>query len=186
MFETLNTNLPTLGGKRKEKKGLFQRILNAISWLFLGVFVATLILTAVSNLNLLGGYRSLIVQSGSMEPTIMTGDVIIIAKANDYLKNDVITFKDEENSVTTHRIYALSEDNQKIYETKGDANRAEDDAKVLFEQIMGKVILVIPRLGYFLFFIRSKTGLILFVGLPALLIIVDELINIKKAVRHKS
>lgn len=182
MFENIDSSPPVI---RKKRKNIFQSLLNIISWAFISLFVFSLLFTAVSNLNILGGYRSLIVQSGSMEPTIMTGDVIIIAKANDYVKNDVITFQDEEGLITTHRLITIAEKEPKVYSTKGDANRVSDDASVVFDQIMGKVILTVPKLGYFLIFVRSKIGMTVFVGIPALLIIIDEIANIIAATKRQ-
>lgn len=165
---------------------LLQKVINVFAWVFLGVFIIGLILTVAANLNVLGGYRQLVVQSGSMEPTIMTGDVIIIAKVNSYQKNDVITFQDNEKGITTHRIYEIDEvGGEKQFVTKGDANRAQDNNTISEKEIMGKVVLTIPKLGYFIFFLRSKIGFIIFLIVPALLIIVDETINIFKQLKTK-
>jgi len=170
-----------------KSKKIYQIVVNIISWLFLGLFVTVLIITAVSNLNVIGGYKSLIVQSGSMEPTIMTGDVIIIAKAPTYLKNEVITFIDNEDQLTTHRIAEVTTvGSQAQYGTKGDANRDQDNDNVARSQVLGKVILTVPKLGYFLTFVRSPVGLVIFVGLPALLIIIDEIIKIIGAIKQKN
>lgn len=165
---------------------VLQKLINIFAWVFLALFGIGLILTLVANFNSIGGYRQLIVQSGSMEPTIMTGDVIVIAKATSYQKNDVITFQDSEKSITTHRIYEVDEiGGEKQFITKGDANRAQDNNVVSANQIMGKVVLTIPRLGYFIFFLRSKIGVVIFLIIPACLIVVDEIINIIKQVQSK-
>jgi signal peptidase len=166
----------------KTKKNIFQILLNIFSWGFLGAFALMLIITAVSNLSVFGGYKSLIVQSGSMEPTIMTGDVVVIGKAIKYLTNDVITFNDEEGYITTHRII---EANNNVYKTKGDANREQDSESVEESQVMGKVILTVPKLGYFITFVRSGKGLIIFVFIPAFLIVIDELIKIVITAKNK-
>lgn len=168
----------------KNEKNIFQKFLNIVSWLFLGAFLVALVFTAISNLNFSGGYKSLIVQSGSMEPSIMAGDVIIIAKESVYQKNDVVTFTDAEGYTTTHRIIDKTSNSNKIV-TQGDANRVQDNEEITQEQILGKVILTIPKLGFFLSFIRSGKGLLIFVFIPALLIVIDEISHIYKAVKEK-
>jgi len=165
---------------------IFQKFINIFAWIFLALFGVGLILTLAANLNVLGGYRLLIVQSGSMEPTIMTGDVIVIAKANTYQKNDVITFQDSQKSITTHRVYEAEEvGGEKLFTTKGDANRVQDNDVVSERLVMGKVILTIPKLGYFIYFLRSKIGFVIFLIIPACLIVIDEIINIFKLTGSK-
>jgi len=167
------------------KKNLFQIIINTVSWFFIAAFVIGFFITAISNFNVIGGYKSLIVQSGSMEPTIMTGDVIIVAQASSYRQNEVITFYDIDGYLTTHRIFEIVSGSSPRYVTKGDANRVQDNNEVSLTQIIGKVILTIPKLGYFIGFTRSKIGLIIFILVPAALIIIDEVIRIIKTAQKK-
>ncbi len=89
------------------------------------------------------GYSSLKVVSGSMQPKIKVGDVVIIKNSNNYNINDIITFKDE-GSYITHRIIKI--DNGKIT-TKGDFNNKKDDKIIKMKDVVGKVILVIPFMG---------------------------------------
>lgn len=89
------------------------------------------------------GYSSLKVVSGSMQPKIKVGDVVIIKNSNNYNINDIITFKDE-GSYITHRIIKI--DNGKIT-TKGDFNNKKDDKIIKTKDVVGKVILVIPFMG---------------------------------------
>lgn len=140
-----------------------------------------------SNFSLFGGYRSYVVQSGSMEPAIMTGDVIIIQNKDSYFINDVITFKEQEGRLVTHRIVAIDEPaTGKTYSTKGDANRTGDDNAISKSQIEGKVRLVIPRLGFFISFIKSQRGYIFLIIVPAIVFILDELIKVKKNAKTRN
>ena len=83
--------------------------LNVVSYLFFLLLLIVGFLTLSSNTSLLGSYESLLVRSGSMEPTIMTGDVIFAKQLNQYNKNDVVAFKDEGDRVITHRIVKIDE-----------------------------------------------------------------------------
>lgn len=83
------------------------------------------------------GYTTLIVGSGSMQPELMVGDVIIIKECDNYNKNDIITFNVDNEYLVTHRIIEKNEDH---YITKGDNNNSADERIVLEESIEGKLI----------------------------------------------
>lgn len=85
--------------------------------------------------------RFLIICSGSMEPKIPTGSIVIVTNIyKSYDFGDVITYKKSEQYIT-HRI--VSKLNRE-YITKGDANRTIDLCRVKEKDIIGKVIFVIP------------------------------------------
>lgn len=80
---------------------------------------------------------ALVVSSGSMQPELAIGDVIIIKEVNDYKENDIITYNVNNEYLVTHRIIEINEDN---FITKGDNNTSKDKEIVLKENIEGKVI----------------------------------------------
>lgn len=135
-----------------------------------------------SNFNVFSGYKSFLVQSGSMEPAIMTGDIIIIHPQDSYVKNDTITFSGSEGRTVTHRIAEEEKKNgEQHFLTKGDANRSQDEDSITQDKIIGKVALVIPKLGYLVAFSKSLTGLIILALVPTALFLLDELVKIKNA-----
>lgn len=144
-------------------------------------------LTAISTLNFPGNYKMMVVLSGSMEPAIKTGSVVVVKPADSYQKGDIITFEDRETKTTsvTHRIVEVKEkDGNKFFVTKGDANDAPDSNEVSQDQIVGKTLFSIPYIGYPVNFTKTLEGLIVLVVIPATLIIYSEIINIKnEAVR---
>lgn len=145
-----------------------------------GFFVATL-------LPLPGNAEVKIVKSGSMEPAIPTGSVVVIAPARAYVVGDVITFgEDSPREVpTTHRIVAVEGVGERaVYTTKGDANEEPDVAPVAAREVIGRVWLHVPYAGFVLDFARKPMGFALLIGLPALLIIFDELLTIWGEVRR--
>ncbi len=159
---------------------LIKIILDLASWAVLGVVLLMVVTTIGSNSDVFGGYRSLLVQSGSMEPTIMTGDIIVIQDHNQYNKNDVVTFKDSDRIVTHRIIEEDGEGSDRIFQTKGDANRSADEARIRQNDILGEVIFTIPKLGYMVAFGQSLPGLIVLVIIPATLLVVNELIKTKQ------
>ncbi len=114
-----------------------------------------------------------------MEPSIMTGDIIVIHQIEKYIKNDVVTFQNEESRIITHRIVEITnKSGDTFFVTKGDANRSEDEGVVSASNILGKVIYVIPKLGFLVAFSKSLPGLIMLVAVPALALIISEVIKI--------
>jgi len=169
----------------RRKKSIFKIIFDLSSWFFLIAFAAIVIFTLGSNSNLFGGYKSFLVQSGSMEPTIMTGDIILVHSQPQYFINDTITFFCSDNRIVTHRIIKSSNEGEEtVFNTKGDANRSVDSDIATLDKIIGKVILVIPKLGYFVAFAKSLPGLIILIFIPTFFLILDELFRLKGNVQH--
>lgn len=89
------------------------------------------------------GYTFFEVASGSMKPTLNVNDVILVRIGNENLKNeDIIAFK-SENAIITHRILFIEGN---IITVKGDSNNVVDKP-IVKEQVIGKVVKVIPKLG---------------------------------------
>ena len=143
-----------------------------------GALVVTL-LTAVALPNAIG-MRSFTVMSGSMEPTIHVGDVVIDTKIRplDARPGDAVTFSDPtgRKRLITHRIRNLHVKRNVVQVvTKGDANNVVERWTVPAGGRIGRVALRIPRLGYPLVYAHSRYGLIGLVGIPALLLCLLEL-----------
>lgn len=154
----------------------------AIGALTLGAFLVLL------QTSLLPGYEVRIVQSGSMEPAIRTGSVVVVSQQERYEAGEVITFGEVagDQIPTTHRI--VSEqliDGELAYTTKGDANEEADLEPVLANDVRGKVLFDIPWLGFILDFARQPLGFVLLIGIPASLIAIEEITNIYAALRGR-
>lgn len=88
------------------------------------------------------GYTFFEVATGSMANTINIGDIVVVKVNEAFKENDIIVYK-EENSFITHRVIKI--DGQNLI-TRGDANNSEDKP-IKSDQILGKVIYVIPKIG---------------------------------------
>ena len=121
------------------------------------------------------GYSMLIVASPSMTGAIEAGDAIIIKNSDSYAVGDVITyFPEDESFSVTHRIVRMEGD--KFY-TKGDANQSEDSDPVLIEQIVGKVVVKLDKVGYFIEWLKSPVGIIFaatFIVLLIMIIVIED------------
>lgn len=144
-------------------------------------------LAALSAFGLPKSFRLFVVQSGSMEPTVKTGSLVIVQPENQYKKNDIITFKSRPDAdirnpglLITHRIVDIKEDKGEVFfTTKGDANNAPDMESRPAGNVLGKVVFSIPYLGYPVGFAKTQTGFILLIVIPATIIVYSEAITIK-------
>ena len=142
-----------------------------------GLFLATL-------LPIPGNIEVKIVKSGSMEPTIMTGSIVVVKPAASYGVGDVVTFgEDTQRQIpTTHRIIAAYGGG--AFQTQGDANEEADPQAITERDIIGKVVFAAPYAGYVLDFARQPIGFTLMIGIPAGIIVIDELLKIFSEVRR--
>ncbi|MDR1431335.1 MAG: signal peptidase I [Propionibacteriaceae bacterium] len=99
---------------------------------------------------------ALTVLTGSMEPNLSPGDMIVVAgvdpSGSDVQAGDVITFMPypDDPTLITHRVIgkAISPSQGVIFTTQGDANGAPDEP-VLAKQVRGKMLYNVPYIGYF-------------------------------------
>lgn len=160
----------------------------AVYYILVGGIALIAIFLIVSILPIPGNYEMKIVLSGSMEPAIKTGSIIIVKPESDYRIGDVISFgKDTKKDIpTTHRIYDIKVNGGKeYYITKGDANNASDSREISKKQIIGKVVLDIPYLGYIIAEAKQPIGFALIIIIPALIIIFDESRKIYGEIKRK-
>lgn len=100
----------------------------------------------------------LIVISDSMAPTIKKGDLLLIAKDDQFEVDEIISFKNE-GLIATHRVAEIEQNDSKEnikYKTKGDANKSTDYRLVETKNILGKVMIIIPYLGIVFMIFKSK------------------------------
>lgn len=117
------------------------------SWLLTGLASIVIIWFAMGVFT----YAPRVILSGSMEPEIKTGDVVITHKiaGKDARVGDIILFPYEKDMKVTHRIIAVSDQQgAKLFTTKGDANPEPDSNLVPEDNVQGKVVTVIPKMGW--------------------------------------
>jgi signal peptidase len=131
---------------------------------------------------LVGGSFSSVVMGGSMEPTIHVGSIVIVrrVKPEDVRVGDIIAFRTGE-SRTIHRVIEkVVEGGFFYFRTKGDANEDPDPWIVKPEDVLGELQLTIPYYGYLIWFAQTPIGIILFIIVPAIILIANEVRNILK------
>lgn len=129
------------------------------------------------------GYKPFIVLSGSMEPTINTGDLAISKEVDTKtLKvGDIISFKIKENIVVTHRIVEITtQDGETAYITKGDNNYENDQNPVRASSVEGIYIKKLDGMGNFAMFLQKPIGFITVAAIPLIIIIIAQTYSSKQ------
>ncbi|MCK4520491.1 signal peptidase I [Candidatus Parcubacteria bacterium] len=164
------------------------KIFKIIYYIFIAFIAAVALLLIISVLPITGNFKVLTVLSGSMEPDIKTGSVVVVKPVDNYKIEDIITFtnsKKPDESVT-HRIYDMKvNEGVPVYITKGDANNVPDTREIREKDIIGKVLLDIPYLGYAVNFAKKPLGFALIIIVPAMIIIGDEIRKIYGELKKK-
>ena len=121
------------------------------------------------------GMHTYTVRSGSMDPAIATGDVIVTKSISptEARVGDVVTFVDPEGSgsLITHRVRAIRQQGDRTaVVTRGDANNAFERWSVPSDGSIGQVAYRIPMLGRALAPLSSTLGKAGLIVIPALLL----------------
>ena len=122
------------------------------------------------------GFSTAVIASGSMEPELSSGDIILMHQQDNYETGDIITFQ-SGGSLVTHRIAAITGEG---YITRGDANNADDAEPAAQENVLGEVVACIPRAGSFIFFLKTPLGLTILILAGFLLIELPFLLGRKR------
>ena len=182
--------------KRVKRKKTRKKIIDIIFYPIIAIIVLVNIVLLVQKLKYpnkipnLFGYKVFAIVSGSMEPTINIGDVIIVqeVKKEDLKVGDIITFKESDNTqaTVTHRIVNITERNEEtMYETRGDHNNTNDEKLVKYQDIEGIYKLKIEKIGNTFMKFKSGTFVIIVIIAGYLIYsIIDRKSEIKD-IRHQ-
>ena len=149
------------------------KIFTTVILIALIVLVAFMFFTRLTgNAPSLFGYHFFRVSSGSMEPELMIGDVILTKDTppEGIKKGDIITYKSESGEMKgyeiTHRVVTEPSvtDGVYKYQTQGDAKGAPLDPVITYDQVVGKYICKIPLIDKLYSFFLTKFGLITIVA----------------------
>lgn len=109
------------------------------------------------------GWRQMVISSGSMEPAIAVGDLILVREQPAYRVGEVVTYRLPDGAYITHRIIALTDAGELILQ--GDANNTPDEP-ILPGAVVGRVERIVPKIGNFILWLKTVPGMlcILFAG----------------------
>ena len=129
------------------------------------------------------------ISSDSMNPKLKTNDIIIVKKGyenEEFKPGNIITFKRSDGELITHRISKVVLSNmQKAYRTKGDNNEIEDEEIVEYEDIVGKVVYVLPSVGSAVHILKNKVFFSGCIVILLLLVLYDLRIKRRKLDRKR-
>ena len=111
------------------------------------------------------GCGASVVLSGSMEPELSVGDLLIVVERENYYVDDIVVYQ-SGNLPVVHRIMEID---QETVITKGDANNVNDDPFPT-TAIKGKVILAVPLVGHLVWMLKSPVAVIIMLGAAILLV----------------
>lgn len=122
--------------------------LSILCWFYLSVM--TFLFAWVVIVWTFVGWKPMVVTTGSMQPAINPGDIVLSAPPEDDVRLDagtVITFEDpvRPGALITHRIDTVNPDGS--YTTRGDANSSADSHEVTTEELTGVGRLLVPAVG---------------------------------------
>jgi len=185
---------------KKEKasriKSIIKAVFNLLSYLILAgltIFIVYMLVFMLKGMNgdeppTVLDHQIYIVQSNSMSPTFKTGSLLIIKKVDvtAIRENDIITFRrNRDNVATTHRVMSILNDEGLQFVTRGDANNVDDPLPVSAEDVSGIVVASLPYIGYFIGFIRTKQGLLVCIIIPALILMIFQVLKLLKEEKKK-
>ena len=152
------------------------KLINLIWILTMCLFIVLTVFSVVQRVSgtlqpMFMGWGIAFVKTGSMEPTIPVGSMVLIHEQNSYSCGDIVIYPHESGNFTvTHRIIYM---NDGLVVTRGDANKTADPS-FLEEQIIGKIILWIPYVGYAFAALKNPIILISVLGFFVFLLYLDN------------
>ena len=172
--------------KKSKGKKIVGSILTAILVVVLVFFLVVIVQVKKSNKPFFFGYGVYFVLSGSMEPTIMTHDVIVVKQVSsmeDLSPQDIITYHGREGELAgktvTHRIIRIEGD--KIV-TKGDSTmNVKEDPAITYDAVIGKYVKTSAFLTTMYSVFTSKYGFLFIVFIPLLILLIVQFVNFRRA-----
>ena len=125
--------------------------------------------------------------SPSMNPVIKVYDVVVNIKPSgpeDIEIGDIITYvstnSTSEGMTITHRVVAITkaENGNYEYQTQGDNNSEPDGVLVTYDNVIGKEIMIIPKLGKIQFLLANKKSWLLLLLIPVMLFIFKDIYDL--------
>lgn len=153
--------------KQVKWKNIIRLVLLILCGILLGVnvYLANANSLVGNQLPMPFGYGAAVVLSGSMEPTLSKGDLIVVEEADSYAVDDMVVYQDGR-SLVVHRVIEITEEG---VITQGDANNTPD-APVEAKVIKGKVWFYIPWVGELVNLLKTPIGTIVILASAILLV----------------
>lgn len=126
-------------------------------------------------------YKTALILSGSMEPTLSVDDLVIVKRADEIKTGDIIAFYDESANKVMHRVIDVEGD---TITTQGDANNAAD-TPISRDKVCGKYVEKVKYLGKIVKFIKTPVGVTICFVLTVIILLIPEKYQSKHAKEEK-
>lgn len=144
-----------------------------------------IVLLLIIGFNFLGPFRMCAVPTGSMEPNIPTWSLCLVNVRTPYEKieeGDVVVYVRKSDGLRIiHRVIAITDEGMV---TKGDANSIDDGVSVTPDNLFGRYLFHIPKLGRLPMLIRTPAGIAVVAAL-AVGLLVWSVADDAKALKRK-
>jgi signal peptidase I, archaeal type len=164
-------HVPTLGAR------------SVVHGLVLALTIASVSVAILVRAMPLTGRQTLVVAGPSMAPALPVGTAIVVEPVDPatLAVGDVVSLRGgPARAIFTHRIIRLvPRDGGLWLETKGDANPTADPSILPASDVMGRVAIAIPYVGYLVALASSPSGIVLIVALGLLLLMVGWVLDPK-------
>ncbi|WP_284139246.1 signal peptidase I SipW [Virgibacillus sp. LDC-1] len=179
--------------QQDRKKKAWTMVSNTMSTLLIVVLLGMTILVLSARASggepELFGYQVKTVLSGSMEPAFDTGSVIIVKQMenpNAISKGDVITYKQSNSQLVTHRVIeVINQGEATQFRTKGDNNKNPDMNLVLPQNVTAKYTgITVPFIGYLLGYASTPLGVALLLIVPGIMLLAYSIFTIHRALKE--
>ncbi len=120
------------------------------------------------------GYKAFVVRTNSMEKTFLINDLIIVKEGQiaKVQTGDIISFQTPNRQVIVHRVYSISDLNDRKIATKGDNRDTVDDIVITDDNYEGKVVARLKGLGKVVLFLQSTVGMLICLSIPLIIFII--------------
>ncbi len=187
--------------KNGKKRGVLYTISKTISWCIMTILciIGALLITyiAVNKIALAKGEKQpfglYTIISPSMTPNIQVYDVVFVVKTNpeDIQIGDILSYYSTNsyfgNTPITHRVVEkYNTGTGYTFRTRGDANPVNDNEIIDEDHIVGVTKMVIPQLGRVQFFLASKFGWFTIILIPAVGVIIYDILKLFKLIKIKN
>ncbi|MFA5007051.1 MAG: signal peptidase I [Candidatus Izemoplasmatales bacterium] len=170
------------------KKPIDPRILGWIRFLVAVALVLGLGYVLFNRVPYFSRMRHYVIVTGSMEPVISVGDVVVVDRSVDLADlevGDVIAFRVEvggNEAVVVHYVAAVQVDGEGVrtFRTKPEVSDEWDDWTLSEDDVVGRLLFIVPVVGRALLFLESPVGKIVVVADIAILSLLFDSLSKKK------
>lgn len=165
-----------------------KKILKLIEWSLFLLVLLVLFVVASPLLPTEKYVSTYVVATGSMEPEIMTGSLVLVTPSQGYGEGDVVVFKSPKDSTKTivHRIdESITSSSGTTFVTKGDSNDSADPWTINSSDVQGDVKLIVPYVGSTIEWIKTPVGFGIFMLIPALIFGILQFLKINEGINEE-